>query len=218
MNEKTFHYSYLGVMDYLSALELQRRTVQSRLAGEISETVFFLQHPPVYTLGKKGNTSCLLISREELAKKGLPVIHTGRGGDVAFHGPGQLIIYPIIKLDSHYRGVRSFISLLEKTAIHTLQSFGIAAQSDPQYPGVWVGRDKIAALGVRIQRGVSMHGLCLNVQPEPDYFQWIIPCGIRDRGMTSIHECNGRAPDIEIIMEEFVRHFARLFALSAVRQ
>lgn len=215
---KTLRYSYLGVMDYLSSLELQRRTLQARLVGEVSETLFFLQHPPVYTLGKRGNTSSLLISREEFARKGLAVIQTDRGGDVAFHGPGQLIIYPIIKLDAHYRGVRSFIALLEQAAISTLKTFGIEARSDPAHPGVWVGSDKIAAMGIRIQRGVSMHGLCLNVRTEPDYFQWIVPCGIQGRGITSLYEHLGIAPDMETIMNEFVHHFSGLFALRAVRQ
>lgn len=218
MNKRTLRYSYLGVMDYLSSLELQRKTLQARLVGEVSETLFFLQHPPVYTLGKRGNTSSLLISREEFARKGLPVIQTDRGGDVAFHGPGQLIIYPIIKLDAHYRGVRPFVTLLEQATISTLQTYGIEARSDPEHPGVWVGNDKIAAMGIRIKRGVSMHGLCLNVRPEPDFLQWIIPCGIQGRGVTSLYERCGIEPAMETIIEEFVCHFSRLFALSAVRQ
>jgi len=213
-----FNFSYLGVMDYHTALDLQRRTLQERQAEKTPDTLFFLQHPPVFTLGMRADFAHLLISEEEILKKGFSLVRSDRGGDITFHGPGQLMVYPIIQLRGHYRGVRRYIGLLEQTVILTLRSLGIAANTDPAFPGVWVRTRKIAAVGVRVRRRVAMHGLCLNVRIWHEGFRWIIPCGIQGRGVTSIHECRATVPKMEEIVREFIRHFSRLFAMKAVRQ
>ena len=148
----------------------------------------------------------------------ISLVHSDRGGDITYHGPGQLMVYPIIRLAGHYGTPRKYIQLLEQAVLDTLQTFGIIGNRDPEYPGVWVENKKIAAVGVRIQKGVALHGLCINVHTEDDYARWIVPCGITHRGVTSLLACLGETPYMEVLVEEFVAHLSRLFAIRLICQ
>ncbi len=208
------NFSYIGFMDYSSAMELQRGAVCRRQADETEDSIIFLQHPPVYTLGKRRNKSNLLVSEKDLSKRGIKLFQTDRGGDITFHGPGQLMIYPIIKLKDNYCGVGKYVSLLEKTVVSTLNNFSISGRIDSKNRGVWVEDSKIASIGIRVQKRVTMHGICLNVKPERHYFEWIVPCGIENCRITSIFECLGHSPAMEKIIKEFVFHFSDLFQIK----
>lgn len=216
MNKKKLHCYEPGLTDFPSALELQKETLRRRQADETEDTLFLLQHPPTFTLGKRGNAANLLVSEKDLEEKKIPLVQTDRGGDITFHGPGQLVAYPVIKLERHYQGVRSYVSLLEKTVVETLAEFGIASKVESQFPGVWTGDEKIAALGVRIQRGVSTHGISLNVNPDLAYFEWMVPCGIRERDVTSMEKCLGTTPPMKSVAEKFVSVFSRLFKFHPI--
>lgn len=176
----------LGRQPYFPVLALQEETLERRRRGQIPDTLFLVEHDPVYTLGRNGQISHLLCPPEVLRRRGAEVVWTNRGGDVTFHGPGQLVGYAIVHLAEKGLGVVAYVNALEEVLLRTLRAFGIAGQRHPVHRGVWVGPDKIAALGVRVSGGVSMHGFALNVAPDLRWFECIIPCGLRDYGVTSM--------------------------------
>ncbi len=216
MTDNILRHAYLGQVDFHSAFQLQEKILDLRQKSEADDTLLFLEHPPTFTLGKRGNRENLQIPEEELSKRNVRLVHTDRGGDITFHGPGQLVVYPIIKLDRHYRGVKKYICFLEETLITTIKKFGVSGRRDPKYPGVWVENKKIAALGVRVQRGITKHGVALNVNPQLDYFQWIVPCGIQNRGVTSLEECCDKSLPMEELTAAFLSTFANLFDFQPV--
>jgi lipoyl(octanoyl) transferase len=167
----------LGIVPYREAWALQERLHAEVVAGG-EEKLLLLEHPPVITFGRRGPTPHLLASEAELAQRGIELVHSDRGGDVTFHGPGQLIAYPIIRLADHGLSVGGYVHALEDAVIATLAAFGTEAVKDPAAVGVWVAGAKIAAIGVRIRRGVSMHGVALNVTTDLDGFRLIVPCGL----------------------------------------
>jgi len=182
----------LDIIDLDSApfeetFRLQEELVQKRKAGEISDTLILVEHPPVYTLGRNADPANVLQSEKELQARGIELIQTTRGGQVTYHGPGQLVGYPIINLKEHGLSVLRYVELLEKMLIDTIREFGVESEGGRKDRGVWIGREKIAALGVRITRHVTMHGFALNVCVNLDDYSGIIPCGIRDGGVTSLH-------------------------------
>ena len=168
----------LGRMDYLQALEWQRRMVTARQRGEIPDQLGLLEHPHTITLGRNGQLRHLLASDEVLDRAGIAFYPTDRGGDVTYHGPGQLVGYPIVDLREWKRDVGAYVRAVEQTIIDTLAEFGIAAGRIPKLTGVWVGERKIAAIGVHISRWVTSHGFALNVNTDLSYFQYIVPCGL----------------------------------------
>jgi len=175
----------LGLVDYEEAWALQRRLVEScRETGE--QHLLLLEHPPTYTLGARGRQEHLLLSEEALASLGASVHRTDRGGDVTFHGPGQLVAYPILDLRRWGQGPLWYVRSLETVLIETLAAFGIEGRRVPGRPGVWVGEAKIAAIGVHVSRGVTSHGFALNVDPDLTFFSHIVPCGLPGVSMTSI--------------------------------
>ena len=194
-------------MDYESALNLQREIQARLIVAKRSEppvaipNVFLsVEHPPVYTLGKSSDDANLLISADELAARGATVSRTDRGGDVTFHGPGQLVGYPILDLDRFFTDIGRYLRTLEQVIIRTCASYGIVAGRVPGRTGVWVeagtpNERKICAMGIRCSRWVTMHGFALNVNTELDFFDGIVPCGISDRGVTSLAEELGRKVD-----------------------
>jgi lipoyl(octanoyl) transferase len=196
---RTISVRRLGRVDYGEALELQKSLVEDRRAGRIGDTLLLLEHPPVLTLGVKtrGKSTNIIASSEQLARQGVSVFETGRGGDVTYHGPGQLIGYPIFDLNPDRRDVHRYVRDLEEALIVALRAFGIEGGRVPGLTGVWVGspgrEEKIAAIGVRISRWITSHGFALNVSTELDHFSLIVPCGIRDRGVTSLERVLGRA-------------------------
>lgn len=206
----------LGSLDYLEALALQRR-VHSRVAnGDIPNVLLLLQHPPVYTIGRRTDREDVLASDAKLSELGVDVCRTDRGGAATYHGPGQLICYPILRLREIGMGPLSYVRALERAIASMLAELGIAAASDSRPTGVWVGDAKIAAIGVRVSRGTTMHGVALNVCTDLSYFEHIVPCGMRGAKATSIRE-RGAALDVSSAIDILAPHFARVFACSLVR-
>ena len=204
----------LGLVAYSDALELQRSLVEDRRAGRIGDTLLLLEHPHVITLGVRGGRSHVLASAETLAARGVEIRETGRGGDVTYHGPGQIVGYPIIDLNPDRRDVHRYVRDLEEVLIRTAADFGIAASRVSGLTGVWVGDEKLAAIGVRIARWVTSHGFALNVSTNLDYFNLIVPCGIADRGVTSISRLVGRAVELENVQDSVASHFNNVFQFS----
>jgi len=199
----------LGTIDYEKALVLQNRLAEARGKGEIPDTLLLLQHPPVVTMGKSGKTQNVL-SPQALAGKNIKVIFTDRGGDVTYHGPGQLVIYPILNLRAHHLSVPGYVWNLEETAIRLLASYGIAAGRIEKLRGVWVGQEKVAALGVHLSRWISKHGLALNVSTDLDPFTLINPCGTGRRA-TSMASLLGKRISMDEVEEKMIRSFAAVF-------
>ncbi len=190
-----------GLIPYKIALEFQRKIHASRLAGDIPDTLIMLEHPPVYTFGKNANQNNLLNPRDA------EVIQSDRGGDITWHGPGQLVGYPIINLEDHRKSASWYMHNLEEVIIRTLQHFDIVGVRIPGMTGVWVGNQKVCALGVRLSRWVTMHGFALNVRPNMSYFDGMIPCGIKGRGAVSMNELL----DIEIQVDDVRSHLIQAF-------
>jgi lipoate-protein ligase B len=193
--------------DYQSTLELQRRLHRQRIAGQVGDHLLLVEHEPVYTFGKNADRNHLLQSSPPEAK----LFFVERGGDVTYHGPGQLVGYPILDLKAYRRSVSWYIQTLEKVLIQTLARFGIEAEIREEYPGVWVEDEKIAALGVRISRWVTMHGFALNVSTDLNYFNGIIPCGIFECGVTSMEAVLNRKVEITEVKQELTAVFLDIF-------
>lgn len=203
----------LGTLDYQAALDLQHELVEQRKRGDIPDQLLLLEHPDVITLGVKnrGARSHVLESDAALAGKGIAVFETGRGGDVTYHGPGQLVGYPIVDLKPDRCDVHRYVRDLEEVMIQVCASFGIAAGRVTGYSGAWVADRKIGAIGVRISRWITSHGLAFNVTTELSGFDLIVPCGIADRGVTSLARELGRPVDMEEAGRRLARTFATLF-------
>lgn len=177
----------LGLMDYPEAYRLQCEIASAKAGGRLDvDVVLTLEHPPVFTLGKTGGIENLRVSRNWLSKEKISVVPTKRGGNITFHGPGQLIIYPIMHLSRAGIGVIDFVHSLEEAMIRTCSLLGVTAQRNPKNHGVWVGNDKIGSIGLSVSKGVCRHGLALNVNPDLTPFSWINPCGLHGVGVTSM--------------------------------
>lgn len=207
-------YYELGLVEYEEGYRLQQRLWEEKAAGREDDFLLLLQHPPTLTLGKSGKLDHLLVDREELAREGLSLFFIDRGGDITYHGPGQLVAYPIVDLRRRGKDVHRYVRDLEETAIATLADFSIAAGRDKDHVGVWVGRDKVCAIGVRIRKWVSMHGLALNVNPDLMHFALITPCGIVGRGVTSMEKLLAGAPAFAEVRARFVENFAQVFGAT----
>lgn len=186
-----------GLVRYQEALELQMELRTARIAEKISDTIIFCEHPPVFTIGKQDSSGDFISSMHEIEKDGIEVVRCERGGRITYHGPGQLVVYFIVKIGNFSAGVREFVALIEEVSIHLLRSFGLVPRRDEKYPGVWIGENKIVAVGLNISHGVTMHGMAINVAPELSHYRHIIPCGIKSGGITSIsREMGDCAPDM----------------------
>lgn len=211
--EAVCEYAWLGRVEYGAALDLQRRLARERAEGRRPDTLLLLEHPPVYTTGKREAKRNLRLPEEML---GAPLVQTDRGGDITFHGPGQLIAYPIIDLREARLGVVDYVRRLEEVIIATLRRYGIEAGAICGLTGVWVGEEKIAAIGVRVGRPVgtggwvTSHGLALNVDVDLGWFRKIVPCGIADKGVTSMRELGVMAP-VEGVAEVLAQEFGAVF-------
>lgn len=210
----------LGRAAYGPVLELQRRLVQ-RVREAPAEKAFLLlvEHdPPVITLGRGSRQEHLLASPEQLAEEGIEVHEASRGGDVTYHGPGQLVAYPIIRLDLHGRDIRGYLRRLEAAVIHLLKGFGVSSRRDEQYTGVWAGQEKIAAIGVAVRRWVTYHGLALNVDSNLRHFGLIVPCGIRGKGVTSLSRVLGRNVHVGEVKQPLVECLAAELGFQKVQE
>ncbi|MEM7606295.1 MAG: lipoyl(octanoyl) transferase LipB [Myxococcota bacterium] len=208
---------YIGRIAYDEALQLQRRLVEQRHRGDIGDTMLLLEHPPTVTLGRGAKAENLLISREGFAEQGIEVHEVGRGGDVTYHGPGQLVAYPIIDLNPDRMDVRKYVSTLEETMIRLAADHGLKAERIETFNGTWMHADsdrplKIGAVGVRISRWVTMHGLAFNVRPDLGHFGLIVPCGLTGKGVTSLQNelPKGAPPGLEDVAKRAAEHFARI--------
>jgi lipoyl(octanoyl) transferase len=212
----------LGRVDYQAGLDLQAALVEDRRAGRIGDTLLLLEHPPVITLGAKTRHGAknIVASEDELARQGVAVFDTGRGGDVTYHGPGQLVGYPIFDLKPDRCDVHKYVRDLEEVLIVALREFGIEGVRVKGLSGVWVGpaghEKKIAAIGVRISRWITSHGFALNVATDLRHFQLIVPCGIADRGVTSMEGELGRGVPMAEVESAVTRGFETVFASPQV--
>ena len=218
---RTFDVRRLGRVDYGAGLELQAKLVDERRSGAIGDTLLLLEHPPVITLGVKtrGQTANIVATPEALAAEGVSVFETGRGGDITYHGPGQLVGYPIIDLKPDRQDVHKYVRDIEEALIIALREFGIDGRRVDGRTGVWVGpaarEEKIAAIGVRISRWITSHGFALNVSTDLRHFRLIVPCGITDRGVTSVDRFLSRSIPMPDVEDAVVRGFAAVFGATA---
>ena len=204
----------LGIVPYADALELQRTLHAQRVAGAIPDTLLLLEHPPVITLGKAFHPEHLRYAREFYAQQGIELHPTDRGGDVTCHNPGQLVGYPIFDVAQHGRDLHKFLRDIEQAIIDALRAFGVEGHRESGYTGVWVGDAKIAAIGIKVTKWVSMHGFALNVNNDLRLFQTIVPCGIADRPVTSLQQVLGRVVPMETVKQNIVRSFERVFGIE----
>lgn len=207
---------WLGTVPYGEALALQESLVTSRRRGEIPDQLLLLEHPPVITLGRGSDPAHVLCSTEELSRRGVELHEAGRGGDVTYHGPGQLVGYPILAIPAERRDAHLYLRDLEEVLIRAVAGYGIAAGRVEGLTGIWVGEEKLAAIGVRLSTGwITSHGFALNVDPDPEGFATIVPCGIHDRGVTSLARLGDRSPGIREVASRVAAEFAEHFALQA---
>jgi lipoyl(octanoyl) transferase len=202
----------LGLIPYADALALQRSLVAERQAGHLDDLLLLVEHPPVLTLGVRGDggRAHILAAEDALAARGVQIFEAGRGGDVTYHGPGQIVGYPIIDLNPDRRDVHRYVRDLEEVLIRVAGDFGVDATRVQGLTGVWVGRDKLAAIGVRIARWVTSHGFALNVTTNLDDFSLIVPCGLADRGVTSFAEL-GVTVSPGAVEDRIIARFAEVF-------
>ncbi|HXG66737.1 MAG TPA: lipoyl(octanoyl) transferase LipB [Blastocatellia bacterium] len=196
---------------------MQERAVERLKTGEGSEQLLLLEHPHVFTLGRRGVTANILLDEAQLREYAIEVHDVGRGGDVTYHGPGQLVGYPIINLKPDRCDVHRYVRDIEEVLIRAIGDFGIAGTRIEGLTGVWVGNEKIAAIGVRIARWITSHGFALNVNTDLKYFQMIVPCGITDKGVTSLARLLGREVAMSEVVESVIAHFAKVFERKIVR-
>jgi lipoyl(octanoyl) transferase len=202
---------------YARGLEIQEALVAQRQAGSIPDTLLLLEHTPVFTLGRNARRDHLLLSTEALATRGFDVFESGRGGDVTYHGPGQVVGYPILDLAPDRKDVHRYVRDLEQVLILTCADYGVRAERIPGLTGCWVGGEKVAAIGVRISRWVTSHGFALNVSNDLAPFGLAIPCGIRDKGVTSLARLLGSSVPLSDAMARLEVNLARVFARTILR-
>lgn len=202
---------WLGLTAYGDGLHLQERAVERLRAGESNEQLLLLEHPHVFTLGRGADATNILADETQLAAHAIEVYETGRGGDVTYHGPGQLVGYPIINLKPDRCDVHRYVRDIEEVLIRTVGEYGIESGRIKGLTGVWVGNEKVAAIGVRIARWVTSHGFALNVNTDLQYFQMIVPCGITDKGVTSLARLTGRTLDLREVATVVTHHFGEVF-------
>jgi lipoyl(octanoyl) transferase len=203
----------LGTVPYIPTWELQDELAEQRRGRRIGDRLLLLEHFPIYTLGRGGDESNLLAGRERLREIGAELVRIDRGGDITFHGPGQIVAYPILELKDPL-DLRRYVRTLEAAIIDTAVAFGVAGERLDQYPGIWVdGERKLGAIGVRVKRGVTTHGLALNVNTDLRWFDEMIPCGIHDKGVTSLARELGHPVPMDQVEDELARQLARHIGL-----
>jgi lipoyl(octanoyl) transferase len=201
----------LGRLAYARGLELQEQLVAERQAGRIPDQLLLLEHDPVFTLGRNARAANVLLPEETLRERGFEVFETGRGGDVTYHGPGQVVGYPILDLAPDRRDVHRYVRDLEEVMMRTCADYGLEASRVQGLTGTWLGDQKVGAIGVRIARWVTSHGFAFNVSTDLAAFDLIVPCGIRGRGVTSLERRLGRTLPLEQVMDRIAANFAAVF-------
>ncbi|KAB3531137.1 lipoyl(octanoyl) transferase LipB [Alkaliphilus serpentinus] len=202
----------LGKCQYDRALEVQYKLLEKRQKGEIDDTLILVEHPSVITLGRRAEEANIIISKELMDKEGIQLYETNRGGDVTYHGPGQLVGYPIVDIKNLPITIRNFVRGLEEVFIRLLKDgYQIEAGRDEEHTGVWVGNNKITAIGLAVKRGVTMHGFAFNINTILQHFNYIVPCGITNKGVTSMEKLMGRPIDFDITAHEVSSYFLEVF-------
>jgi len=212
----TIDILYVGRMKYGRALDLQMRLWEKVASGETRDTLVLLEHPEVITLGIRGKKENILVPEDELKRLGVEIVQVNRGGDVTYHGPGQIVGYPIMNLNNWGRDIRDYIMKVENTFIRLLEDdYRIkAVRGDKTYTGVWVGNDKITAIGIQVKRWTTMHGFAFNVNTDLSRFEWIVPCGLKDRGVTSVQKLTGKKQDMDKLFRRTAEVFCECFNAS----
>lgn len=203
----------LGLVPYVDAWKLQNQLADERRAGAIQDTLVLLQHPHTYTIGRRGTRDHVYLTEAELEERGITCLEVDRGGDVTYHGPGQLVGYPILDLGTS-PDVGAYLRGLEQCLIDVLEEFGITAGRMENYTGVWIGDEKIAAIGVKLAGGITTHGFALNVATDLELFSHILPCGIPDKGVTSMERQLGRPPAMSAVEDAVMGHLKRQLATT----
>ncbi|MDP2211260.1 MAG: lipoyl(octanoyl) transferase LipB [Candidatus Aquicultor sp.] len=199
--------------DYSKALELQERLVELRQADRIPDTLLLVEHGHTYTVGRRANASQLLWTKTDLKRRGIEFFRVDRGGEITYHGPGQLVGYPIVKIGGISR-IREYLNRLEEVLIRTAADFVVSTERLPGLTGVWLGSEKLAAIGLRVTRGVTKHGFALNVSTDLSYFDGIIPCGLADKGTTSLSEILGTRIAMSDVKASIVKNFGIVFSVD----
>jgi lipoate-protein ligase B len=202
----------IGRSKYADAWELQKQIFSARLDQRIGDVLLLTEHEPVFTLGKGADENHLLANELELNEKKIDMFWIDRGGDVTFHGPGQIVGYPILDLNQHYLDIHRYLRELEEMIIRTLNDYGIDSGREKEFTGVWVKNEKIAALGVKVSKWITMHGFAFNVSTDLSFFDRIIPCGIFHKGVTSLQQVLGKTIEIADVHQYLVKHFSNIFA------
>jgi lipoate-protein ligase B len=201
----------LGMLDYTEGHALQQRFCGLRIENAVPDILLLLEHPPTITVGKTGHMDNILVPAEQLEKEGIALSFPGRGGDVTYHGPGQLVAYPILSLRQRKMDVHAYVRSLEEVVIRTVRDFNIVAERDPSHPGVWVDGAELAAIGLRIRKWVTMHGVALNVNTDMRYFSLIHPCGLANRKAVSMADILGFRVLFSEVKQRFIAHFQDTF-------
>lgn len=201
-----------GVVEYEEAWNFQKELFQKRVCKEVNDTIILLEHPHVITIGKNGNMDNLLTDDETLRRKGIKTYKIERGGDITYHGYGQIVGYIIMSLDKFGRDIHTFVSKIEELFITLLKNeYNINAEVDKQYPGVWVNNRKIVAVGFSVKKWTTYHGFAFNVNTDLTYFNLINPCGIKDRGVTSLEEILGEKVEISLVQQKIMEYFQKVY-------
>lgn len=211
---KECRYTWLGQRPYRPTWDLQQQLVQARIQGRVPDVLLFVEHPPTYTLGRRGNPANLLVPQTELERQGTELVPVDRGGDITYHGPGQLVGYPILDLTAWNSDLLVYVRNLEEVLIRALAGYGVHAERIQGLTGVWVGGNKVAAIGVKVSHNVTSHGFALNVNTDLGYFGQIIPCGIADHGVTSLAALLPDPPTLTDVRERVTAAFGEVFGLT----
>jgi lipoate-protein ligase B len=209
---------YLGIVPYELALRLQQGLMQARAEGRIGDVLLLLQHPSVFTIGRFRGGADIIVAQETLARDGVAIFHTNRGGGVTYHGPGQLVGYPIVNLRENGLGVREYIERLETAIIKLLLALGLQGHRVAEYPGVWVGEKKVCSIGIHVSHYITTHGFALNVTDDLRYFRYIRPCGLGGEVMTSVSELLGHWVAMKTIIGKLLPSFSETFGLSCEQE
>jgi lipoate-protein ligase B len=216
--DRTLTYCDLGLIDYQEAWNLQKDIFELRYKNEISDVLFLLEHPNTYTLGKVADKNHLISSIKYLEENKISVYDIDRGGDITYHGPGQIVGYPIISLTDWEKDTHKYLRALEEVIIETSKSFGLLASRNSKYTGVWIGNRKIAAIGIKVSRWITMHGFAFNINTDLSLFQGIIPCGINDKEVTSLQKELSEEININNVKKLLAANFKEIFNYIAFEQ
>ena len=208
---KLIQWQDLGCLDYVQAWNLQEKLREDRIQDGIPDRLLLLEHPPVFTMGKRDCEDDFVTSEKSIKAEGIDIVKCNRGGRVTYHGPGQLVCYFIFDIKKLGLGVKEFVNRVEQVCVDVLSSYGIDAKRDEEHPGLWIGRNKIVAVGLNISNDVSIHGFAINVECNMNHYRHIVACGIKNRGVTSIKQLLDHAPSMDEIKTKTIETAGRIF-------